>query len=259
MTNKLNWISTKVMALIFVAWLLLVGPSIAHGLSADNFVLLDQHGVAHELRYHRDATAIILISHGNGCQVVRSNLPDYKALRKDYKAKGVHVLMLNANIQDTREKISNEAQEWGFDFPILKDETQLIARSLKINRTAEVLVIDPRSWQVVYRGPMNDRVDYERQKTEAKNTYVRNTLDKLIAGEQVEFSKVNSPGCIINIAPIGDEQVSYAETIAPILEKNCTACHVEGGIAPWAMSEYAMIKGFSPMIREVIRTKRMPP
>ena len=51
----------------------------------------------------------------------------------------------------------------------------------------------------------------------------------------------------------------YARDIVPILEKNCMACHIEGGIAPWAMSEYRMIQGFAPMMREVIRVKRMPP
>jgi hypothetical protein len=37
------------------------------------------------------------------------------------------------------------------------------------------------------------------------------------------------------------------------------ACHQEGGIAPFAMNSYAMVKGFAPMIREAIRTDRMPP
>jgi hypothetical protein len=37
------------------------------------------------------------------------------------------------------------------------------------------------------------------------------------------------------------------------------ACHEEGGIGPFAMKDYAAVKGFSPMIREVIRTDRMPP
>ena len=37
------------------------------------------------------------------------------------------------------------------------------------------------------------------------------------------------------------------------------ACHEEGGIGPFAMTNYAMVKGFAPMIREVIRTDRMPP
>ncbi len=228
-------------------------------LKADNFVLIDQKGEAHELHYNHKAKAIVLITHGNGCQVVRSNLPDYQALRADYSDKGVKVMMLNANLQDSRERIAEEAKEWGFDFPILKDDTQLIARSLHVNRTAEVLVIDPRTWEVVYRGPMSDRVDFERQKEKADKTYVRDTLDQLIAGKSVEFSKVASPGCLINIQDLNDKPISYSESIVPILQDNCMACHVEGGIAPWAMSEYAMVKGFSPMIREVLRTKRMPP
>jgi hypothetical protein len=72
-------------------------------------------------------------------------------------------------------------------------------------------------------------------------------------------STINAPGCIINYDDIDPAKMSYSETIAPILKENCVACHVQGGIAPWAMSEYAMIKGFAPMIREVVRTKRMPP
>jgi hypothetical protein len=44
-----------------------------------------------------------------------------------------------------------------------------------------------------------------------------------------------------------------------MLSAHCVACHREGGIAPWQMSSYDMVRGFSPMIREVVRTKRMPP
>lgn len=44
-----------------------------------------------------------------------------------------------------------------------------------------------------------------------------------------------------------------------MLIDNCVTCHRQGGIAPWQMSSYEMIKGFSPMIREVVRTERMPP
>ena len=44
-----------------------------------------------------------------------------------------------------------------------------------------------------------------------------------------------------------------------MLEQKCIACHQEGGVAPWAMTSYDVVKGFAPMIREVVRTKRMPP
>jgi hypothetical protein len=44
-----------------------------------------------------------------------------------------------------------------------------------------------------------------------------------------------------------------------MLVEKCTACHQTGGVAPWAMTSYDVVKGFAPMIREVVRTKRMPP
>lgn len=53
--------------------------------------------------------------------------------------------------------------------------------------------------------------------------------------------------------------VSYTDTIAPMLITKCADCHRPGGIAPWAMNSHAMIQGFSPMIRETVLTRRMPP
>ena len=47
----------------------------------DNFVLLDQHGDAHNLYYHKDKSAIVVMIQGNGCPIVRNALSDYKALR----------------------------------------------------------------------------------------------------------------------------------------------------------------------------------
>ncbi len=253
-----NNISARVVPALFAFFSLFATTAHAN-LKADNFVLIDHQGKAHELYYHRDNAAVVIVAQGNGCQIVRSNLDDLKSIRDDYADKGVEVFMLNANIQDSRSAIAEEAEEWGADFPILKDRTQIIAKSLEINRTGEVLVIDPKTWNVVYRGPLSDRVDYERQKEKASKHYVRDALDAVISGEEVALNKVNSPGCIINYEKHDGSAISYADTIAPILKENCVACHVKGGIAPWAMSEYILVKGFAPMMREVVRTKRMPP
>lgn len=233
--------------------------TLANAERAENFVLLDQDGDAHELYYLRDSSAIVLIVHGNGCQIVSSNLQAYRDLRDAYANKGVEVMMINSNSQDTRQSIAADAQEWGIDFPILNDRTQIVGQSLNLKRTGEVLVIDPRTWSIVYRGPIDDRVSYERQKRAAKNHYVKDTLDALLDGETLEAKRVNSPGCIINYLAESEQVADYSTTIAPMLIENCVACHIEGGIAPWAMSEYNMVRGFAPMMREVIRAKRMPP
>ncbi len=47
--------------------------------------------------------------------------------------------------------------------------------------------------------------------------------------------------------------------VAPILKDKCVTCHQKGGIGPFAMDSYEVVKGFAPMIRETIRTGRMPP
>ncbi|MYB38638.1 MAG: redoxin domain-containing protein [Gammaproteobacteria bacterium] len=232
------------------------------GASVDNFMLLDHRGEAHELHYHTDAAAVVLVVQGNGCPVVRNALPDLKAVRERYADEGVVFLMINSNLQDTRESVRAEAEEWGIDLPILVDETQLVGEGLGLTRTAEALLIDPEGWELTYRGPINDRLSYERQLAEAKEHYLADAIDALLAGTEPHVARQDAVGCLINF-PERDNpahgQISYVETIAPILEQNCVGCHRPEGIGPWAMTSYEMVRGFAPMVREVLRTKRMPP
>ncbi|MEM7361001.1 MAG: redoxin domain-containing protein [Pseudomonadota bacterium] len=227
------------------------------GNKVDNFVLLDHRGDAHELHYYRQSKAVVLMVHGNGCQIVRSNLEEFQQLRDSYAAQGVEFMMINSNAQDNRQSIAEEAAEWGIDLPVLEDEGQIIGKAMGLVRTGEVLVIDTKNWQIAYRGALSDRVDFERQKNQASKRYVKNALDAVLAGTPVQLTQVTSPGCLINYPE--PSEISYADTIVPILQENCMACHVKSGIAPWAMTEYALVKGFAPMMREVLRTKRMPP
>ncbi|MEL6949359.1 MAG: redoxin domain-containing protein [Pseudomonadota bacterium] len=233
------------------------------GTRVDNFRLLDQDRQSHELYYHNDATAVVFLVQANGCPIARNLLTDYRALRDTYADKGVRFAMINASLQDTREAIRAEAEEFGIDMPILVDETQLIGEALELDRSGEVLVIDPRNWEVAYRGPLSDRVGYETQKKEATATYLADALDSVIAGEPIAEPRRDAVGCIINFPErervAEHAEISYSETIAPLLQERCTACHRPGGIGPWAMTSYEMIRGFAPMIREVVRTRRMPP
>ena len=231
--------------------------------AVDNFVLLDQTGAAHELYYHSDAEAIVIMVQGNGCPIVRNVANDFKTVRDAFADKGVKFFMLNANSQDDRSEILAEATDYDYDLPILKDEAQLIAASLDINRTAEVLVIDPDSWRIAYRGPVNNRVTYERQRKEASEHYLVDALEAVIADAPIETPARAAKGCIVNLKGLNNTavnaEISYSETIAPILMENCVMCHQKGGIGPWAMTDFETVQGFAPTIREVIRTRRMPP
>ena len=231
----------------------------------DNFRLIDHEGKSQELYYHKDAPAIVIVTHGVGCPIVRGAMPDLRALRDEFASQGVVFYMLNSNLQDDREKIAADAAEFGIDIPVLDDVTQLVGESLGVDRTAQVFVIDPsKGFKTVYYGPLNDRQTYERQRAEASEEYVKEVLTSLTAGEPIttEAPAIRA-GCMINFPERKREaehvSISYANDIAPILQKNCVECHQDGSIGPWAMTDYQTISGWAPMIREVIRTDRMPP
>jgi peroxiredoxin len=252
---------------IWATLLLVLGVSgpasaLTPGERVDNFRLLDHQGASHELYYLSDAKAIVLMTHGNGCNIVRNTLPELSQLRDRYRRQGVEFLLIDSNLQDGRDAIAKEAAEFGIDFPILVDDTQLIGESLGVTRTAEVLVIDPKTWKLAYRGPVDDRLAYGAQKPASKH-YLADALDAVLAGKAVSNTEVNAVGCLVNL-PERDRRdaharISYVEQIAPILASRCVTCHRPQGVAPWAMTGYEQVRGFAPMIREVIRTKRMPP
>lgn len=228
----------------------------------ENFALLDHRGAAHELYYHSDAKAVVLMVHGNGCPISRNAWPRFRELRDEYARKNIRFMLINSNLQDHRASINREAEEFGIDLPILVDGTQVIGESLGLVRTGEVFVIEPEGWTLAYRSALDDRLTYEVQKAAASRHYLKDALDDLLAGNAVRTARTDAVGCLINFPhrqPDRSSRISYSEEVAPILKDKCVACHRPGGIGPWAMTDYAMVRGFAPMIREVIRTRRMPP
>ena len=236
------------------------GPTAALPATIDNFMLADTDYMGHELYRMSDAKAIVIVTHANGCPIVRNLAPALRELKAKYESQGVQFLMLNSAIQDSVAAIAKEKAEFGFDAPILKDANQLVGEQLGVTRTGEFIVIDPKTWKITYRGPLDDRLDYGTQKAKAEHTWAADAIEATLAGRPALAATKQTAGCLIDFPDRGKTtKISYAKDVAPILEAKCVACHQDGGIGPFAMTSYEMVKGFSPMIREVIRTDRMPP
>lgn len=237
-------------------------PEVVLPATVDDFRLTDQNLHSHEIRQLGDASAVVLITQENNCPVSRNIATAVKALQDTYAAKHVEFFMLNSSPADKRAAIVKEAKDYGYDLPILMDTYQLVGEQLGVTRTAEVIVIDPKTWKIVYRGPIDDRVTYERQKAAAEHTWAKDALDSLLAGQAVKVSRVEPVGCLIDFperAKAASAKISYAKVIAPMVETKCVACHEPGGIGPMPFTNYEEIKAFAPMIREMVRTQRMPP
>lgn len=224
----------------------------------EDFRLLDHTGRSVALYRAADAPAVVLYIHGVGCPIVRNAVPELNRLQEQFSTAGVVFYMLNANPQDARADLARDVADYGINMPILKDPTQRIVKSLGCTRTAEALVLDPQDkWKILYRGPVDDRFDYGAQKEVAEHRFVEEVLTAHLAGQAVEPKTVETKGCLISFPE--EKPVSYASEVAPILKARCINCHSEGGIGPFAMSSYKKVQGWSEMIRENLRTLRMPP
>ncbi len=231
-------------------------------LEVPNFGLHDHNGDFHTLYYYGDAKAVVLYVQQNACPINRKAIKDLKSVRRQFKGKGIKFFMVNSSVQDDRTAIQKEAEEFDMDFPILKDEAQLVAEALQLHRTNEAIVLDPSTWTVVYRGPISDRLGYESERAEADKHYLAAAINAQLKGELPAETLVKGKGCLIK--RLHDDvtafaSISYEKDVAPILVDKCMKCHVEGGIAPWQMKNYETVFGWSNMMREVLRTKRMPP
>lgn len=208
-----------------------------------DFSLLDQIGNSHTISWYNDNHAIALLVQANGSKATHEALPAYMELQRQFANQGIQFFMINPMGLLDRDAVNAEISSITTDIPVLMDDTQLISAALGIDKTGEVFLFDPQAFRVLFRGPVG--TDLEAALQAAANDKAVSNSAVVMSGQDVRYPD--------------QHPVSYTQDIAPILAKNCAMCHREGGIAPFAMNSYAMAQGWSPMIREVLMTKRMPP
>lgn len=211
---------------------------------AGDFALIDHTGGIHQLSRYRHKDALVVVSQANSCA---TNEEALASLRKEWEAKDVAFLMINSNadaLSDIRQ--SQAAQD--LNIPILIDASQMVSKTLKFTKANEVVVLDPNAFSVLYRGPLD--ADVGATLTNAANGTAKETVIKAVSG--CDLSVPTSATLASNVP-------DYATQVAPIIEENCAECHRQGGIGPFAMNSHLMLQGWSPMIRETLLTRRMPP
>jgi hypothetical protein len=227
------------------------------GAKVDNFMLADQTGMGHELYYYSDHPAVVIVTSARGDAVSAKAANAFAKVKNAFKDSNVVFLMLDST--PVSERVEFEGRPGSAQIPVLADELQLVGRALGVATTAEAFVIDTKDWTIAYHGPID--ASFARQKN--KDATLTAALDAVLAGRKPAIADAEVKGTPIAFPDRAKAaefaQIDYATQIAPILADKCVVCHTQGGLGPFAMNSYDVVKGFSPMIREVLRTKRMPP
>lgn len=213
-----------------------------------DFALLDHEGYFHQMSWYDNKEAIAFFVYSTQDSEVERALPIFTKLQESYAKQGVQFFMIEPMGLKNRDAVKAHLRSLEINIPVLMDDARIISEALAIDTTSEVLVYDPKSFTLKFRGPLG------RDLEEA--------LNAIVSGDELAFQEVSTTGNPVTYpAKIAHRQAvpSYEKEIAPIISDNCATCHRAGGIAPFALDSHTMVMGWSQMIREVLMTKRMPP
>ncbi len=230
------------------------------GKTIDDFQLSDYLGSAHQLSDWHDKKAVAIVFLGAECPLARLYAGRLEELAKRYGPRGVQFIGIDANQQDSLEKISQFARAEKIDFPLLKDPASKVADQFGALRTPEAFLLDPNR-AVKYWGAIDDQYGVGVVRPKAKKQYLADALDELLAGKPISNPEAQAVGCIIGRvnrkAPTGG--VTYSKQIARIFNAHCVECHRPGQVAPFSLTSYDEASAWAETIREVMQAGRMPP
>jgi hypothetical protein len=209
-----------------------------------DFALLDEQGKFYQLSYFGDHQAVVILVSGASSEADQQQLQKFADVAELFPG-SVAFWVLNANREADRESVNAWLTEQQIELPMLMDESQQVAKNLAARTFGEVFILNPQTAALMYRGSTDDLASALTELTGSLAQASGPLAGSTVNGEAIAYASIDS--------------VSYNDDIVPILERNCVSCHHDGAIAPWSMSSHAMVMGWSPMMKEVVMTKRMPP
>ncbi len=169
------------------------------GTKAPDFSLVNVDGKTVTLSQLQDAPALVVILMCNHCPFVKHIAAGLASFAKEYQAKGVAVVGINSNDvsthpEDSPERMVHEAEERGYTFPYLFDETQEVVQAYRAACTPDFYLFDGQQ-KLVYRG----QFDSSRPDSGIPVTGedLRKAVDAVLAGQPVPEEQTPSIGCNI--------------------------------------------------------------
>jgi len=172
---------------------------------ADNappFELPDAWGKKHSLRDVAEKEGTVVVFACNHCPFVIHLAKELGELAKEISGRGVNMVAINSNDlenypQDGPEPMRRFAEDNGWDFPYLIDETQMVAKSYGAACTPDFFLFDAEG-RLVYAGQFDGTRPRSGEK--ATGDDLRDAVSKMLAGEAPKKG-VPSSGCNIKWKP----------------------------------------------------------
>ncbi|UOQ65359.1 redoxin domain-containing protein [Hymenobacter volaticus] len=173
-----------------------VGVARAQGdRTVSDFSLKNSANAEVALRSYAGNKAVVVVFVNPNCAFTRLYQARLSALSSQYSGNGVQFLFIEAPI-NLDASAGAEAKAAGADLPLLNDEGQKVSTLLGASKTPEAVVLQPvgSGFAVRYKGAIDDNPQMEGF---AKEHYLQQVLDNLLAGRPAGVPDKRAAGCLI--------------------------------------------------------------
>ncbi|MFB3050652.1 MAG: thioredoxin family protein [Acidimicrobiia bacterium] len=173
---------------------------LALGTEAPDFSLPDTvSGDVVSLADYSDKKGLLVMFICNHCPYVKHVRQELARLGIDYSDSGLGIVAISSNDidaypADSPEAMKTEAETFGYSFPYLYDETQMVAAAYTAMCTPDFFLFGAEN-KLAYRG----RLDESRPDSGIPVTgnELRAAIDAVLAGDLVSNQQLPSMGCSI--------------------------------------------------------------
>lgn len=171
--------------------------SVVHGADAPSFELPATDGSICSLDGLLEGGIAVVVFTCNHCPYAKAWEERMLAVGRDYSGDGVGVAAINSNDaiaypEDSFEEMCKRAVERDYPIQYAYDESQEVARAFGATKTPEVFVIDSNR-SIRYSGLIDDNED----ESQVSKQHLRDTLDALLAGNDIDILPTEAAGCTI--------------------------------------------------------------
>lgn len=168
------------------------------GDKATDFKLKNVDGKTISMADYKEAKGFIVVFTCNTCPFSKMYEKRIDLLNQKYASQGFPVIAINSNDVtkqpgDSFEEMTKRAEDKGYSFPYLYDESQAVATAYGATRTPHVYVLD-KSFKVSYIGAIDDN---HKDADAVTKKYVEDAVDSMLDGKPVITKSTKAIGCTI--------------------------------------------------------------
>ena len=157
--------------------------------------LLGVDNKKHSLNNLKKAKVVVVVFTCNHCPVAQSYEQRLIKLANEYSQKGVKLVTVSVSRfeADSLEAMKKRSAVRKYPFAYLQDPTQKMGKQYGALWTPSAFLLDGKR-RIAYMGRIDDSMYPDR----VKRRYLKDAIDALLAGRQVEITETKPVGCPID-------------------------------------------------------------